>query len=171
MSSLSSLQLCKVCGGETSDCNSHFCCSARILHIPQNIGPRLIFGPQFSISMTLALGCTGDAILAQVYGSPRRLAVPIFLSLFFTITPNLTTCYLPGVGTDVTLLNCILSTGSRCAGSVTGTVPDAVQQNWFCYVTAAPAPVYIYFIVFSGSCHSTAYTGLFSLGTITRGIL
>lgn len=67
------------------------------------------------------------------------------------------------------LLKCVLSTGSRCADGVTGTVPDAMQQNWFYYITAAPAPVYIYFIVYSGSCLSTVNSGLFSLGTITRG--
>lgn len=83
--------------------------------------------------------------------------------------PNLIACYLPGAGKAVTPLNCVPSPGSRCAGSVTGTVPDAMQQNWFYDVTAASAPVYIYFMVYSGSCHSAANTGLFSLETVTRG--
>lgn len=115
------------------------------------------------------LHCTGDTILALIYGSPHRLAMPIFLSLFLIVTPNLIACYLPWAGKAVMLLNCVLSRGSRCAGGVTGTVLHAMPQNWFYDTAAAPAPVYIYFIVYSGSCHSTANTGLFSLGTITSG--
>lgn len=151
-----------------SHCLASQCIKPCSLCIAQNIVPRLISGAQFPMSLTLFplhWGCSS----CSIYSSPHMLDMPIFLCLVFMVAPNLIACHLPQVGKAIVLLNCTLSTRSHCAGGVPGTVPNARQQNWFYCITAAPAPVYIYFILQSGSCHSTANTGLFSLGTITRG--